>query len=158
MIEYWLQKKTIGGWSQVTRYAEAEKQLATDNFNRLSKGDSGFSWRLCEVKVIEEKLLVDHEEVEEVRIDAISRLSMKDIKSAWGEPKQTINDVWGSKPLAQPSWSDTPSTSEVQHGMVGKVWLINHIEKKRCRVSAKEAELLEGMNWERGGPKTPFRS
>lgn len=51
------------------------------------------------------------------------------------------------------SW-DTPKPD---HGMVGKVWMINHKEKKRARVSADEVDTYIGMGYERGGPKSNFK-
>lgn len=151
--EYWLQKKTLGGWSHVTRYNDLEQ--VTKNYNNCSKGDSGYSWRIMKCEVIEEKLLFDHEEVEEIQepLDAISRVPLKELKSGWGNVKSS---GWGNDPSpASLSFVNTPSSSEVQHGMVGKVWMINHKTKERKRI---DPGVDLGVDWERGGPKTPFRS
>lgn len=145
MIEYWLQKKTLGGWSHVTRYIELEEAKA--NYDRCSKGNSGYSWRLCEITVIEEKLLEDHSEVENI----------KPVSNGWSDVK--ASDIWVNTNPKSNLWAETPSTSDVQHGMVGKVWMINHSSKVRMRANAEDVEsLLATGLWQRGGPKTAFRS
>jgi len=67
MTEYWLQKKTLGGWSHVTWYAnEAE---ARANFDKC-KSNSGYSWRVVKAEVIVEAMLEEVTEVEPPHSDS----------------------------------------------------------------------------------------
>lgn len=67
------------------------------------------------------------------------------------------NDGWGKQ--APSDWgSPSPSLpSGSEHGMVGKVWLINHAQQKRLRVNPNEVDGYLSQGFEKGGPKTAFR-
>lgn len=52
------------------------------------------------------------------------------------------------------SWSNPKPASE--HGRIGKIWMINHKEKKRARVNANEVGSYKALGYEQGGPKTAF--
>jgi len=81
MTEYWLQKKTIGGWSNVTWYSD-QKQ-AEENYKRAwAGGKSGYSWRLFsidETNLIMEDLLDEVTEVQASELD-----TEVTIKTGWG--------------------------------------------------------------------------
>jgi hypothetical protein len=61
----------------------------------------------------------------------------------WGVPQTSTNTGW-NKPKSE-------------HGMTGKVWMINHATKERKRVDEAQVGAFIFQGWERGGPKTPFR-
>jgi hypothetical protein len=136
MTEYWLQKKTLGGWSHVTWYADLEQ--AQENYGRCLL-NKGYSWRLIKAETVVEHLLDETTEIEPPAIE---------------EPKQTgwgSSFNWGKSPD-----NETTTLNKPDHGMTGKVWVINHKTKERKRVDPEVADQL-GSDWERGGPKTAFR-
>lgn len=143
MTEYWLQKKTIGGWSHVTWYDSYEQ--AKFNFDNVSKGNSGYSWRIVKAEMVEEKLLQETTPIE------APNTKLETAKA----------NVWaGSTPNAIGEWSDTPKPDSVksEHGMTGKVWMIHHQKKLRARVPENSIEQYQKDGYEFGGPKTAFRS
>ena len=73
----------------------------------------------------------------------------------WGSP--TTPTAWGTG-LNNNSWSSAPIKDASEHGMAGKVWLIDHVNKKRLRADPGQVEALLASGWEKGGPKTGFRS
>lgn len=158
MAEYWLQKKTIGGWSMVTWYAEKEEALA--NLNRINTtGQSGYSWRVMEATIVQEIRLE-----EETQIEA-PELEVK--KTSWGatiKPKPVLDhpksNGWGSEPTHKQvgAWmpNDAIRHGDVKHGMVGKVWMLNHQLKERARVNPDEVESRKANGWIVSGPKTAF--
>jgi hypothetical protein len=85
--EYWLQKKTLGGWSHVTWYAIKEE--AKLNFDRVSAGDSGYSWRLVKIEVIEQKLLDEVIEVEPLKDDGWKLSEGTKAAIGWGDIPST---------------------------------------------------------------------
>lgn len=149
MTEYWLQKKTIGGWSMVTWYSELEQAML--NYSKcVGKGDSGYSWRLIEAKTIAEDMLAEVTNVETPELEQKT--------TSWGatiKPK-LVNNGWGN-PTPKPVASRWGSDSEIkEHGMVGKVWMLNHKLKERARVNPDEVESRKANGWIIGGPKTMF--
>lgn len=183
MTEYWLQKKTIGGWSHVTYYTDVEQ--AKINYKSASEGNSGYSWRLVSVEVIECKML---EDVVEVKMTNGSTLEFKpDGKekiNSWEAPVIVGMD-WGKgddfsvdwKPSQDapkspdwggtPAWGDfkagddpganAPAPADAHHGLSGSVWVINHTTKHKSRVPANELENYLNKGYEKGGPRTGFR-
>lgn len=150
MTEYWLQKKTIGGWSHVTWYATEQEAMA--QYNKLGN-DTGYSWRVCKVEPVAEKLLYDHEEPKPPEVWASSPAPIVK-NSGWGDqasdwPEKRTSD----NPIMNTGWSSTPAV----HGMTGKVWMVNHAKRLRARVDANSVALYEADGYERGGPKTAFR-
>lgn len=166
MTEYWLQKKTIGGWSQVTWYSDYEQ--AKLNYDSASKGNSGYSWRICKVEMIEQKLLEDTVEVkppdgyswsdvtEEQKIEMISNAGINAVKSFKSGWDNVHSKGWGVPEYKEKDWDF--AKPEKEHGMTGKVWMINHTTKQKARITAALVEQFELNGWERGGPKTVFRS
>lgn len=160
MNEYWLQKKTLGGWSHVTWYASKEEALA--NLAKLNS-QSGYSWRVVQAIVIEEKLLDEVTEVKppEVNDKIKERVwTMKTqsdaIKSGWDDkPKVKSISGWGNVASMQPEAGQYMEQKE--HGLSGKVWLIHHARKDKIRVHADEVDGMLKDGWERGGPRTQFR-
>lgn len=164
MTEYWLQKKTIGGWSHVTWYDGYEQ--AKFNFDNVSKGLSGYSWRIVKAETVEEKLLEDHTPVE------APNTKLEEAKS----------NVWAGNEARKPSsngWSDTANgwNSNVsvnvttrnqpwdagkeavakEHALAGKVWLIHHGKKEKGRFAPEDVDAMIAEGWERGGPRTQFK-
>lgn len=147
MTEYWLQKKTLGGWSHVTWYGtEAE---AITNMNKACAGDSGYSWRVCRVDVLAEKLLQDHEEPKKPELEHAAAKT-----NVWAGQSKGGWDVG----VVDNGWSDFKSDSEKsEHGMSGKIWLVNHSLKEKKRINPAEVDAMLASGWERGGPKTKFK-
>lgn len=145
-MEYYLQKRTLSSWSHVTIYENKDEGLK--NLNSASK-DSGYSWRLVEVKVVEERILTD--EMKEQR----EQVEEKPAQS-WG----AINkENWSSKPVQgdwgkidTTPWGTTAPTSS--HGLSGSVWLVNHTIKEKKRVPAAQVDAMLADGWVRGGPRT----
>lgn len=174
MIEYWLQKKTIGGWSNVTWYSEAE--AAKINYDTLRKG-VGYSYRMCKVEVVEQHLLEEIVEVPSYK---------EEVKKIWTTPESEAKaNVWGGqkiKPGVQvqelepksswttPSlgWGEKPASGwnsfnegnsvKPEHGLSGSVWVIHHANKDKKRVPASEVDDMLAKGYEIGGPRTQFRS
>lgn len=166
MIEYWLQKKSLGGWSTVTWYSADELAVAQTSFKTcVGKGMSGFSWRLVSVTVVEQAMLDEVTEIEapELPHQKPSVANPKPVANGWGDTKSgwdaklnpeqqaDVNNAWGNFKTC-----NTVSASK-DHGLIGSVWLIHHKQKSKVRVKADEVDryLVEG--YERGGPKTKFR-
>lgn len=150
MTEYWLQKKTLGGWQTVSWWAEAELAKAQASYNSCSKPDSGYSWRLCKVEILTEARLDEEIEAKPTNLDFNSQsngeLIIPPLKGIWAD----------TKPKSQ--WGDVPvDSSNPEHGMVGKVWMIHHQLKLKKRVDPAEVDGMIGQGYERGGPKTQFR-
>ena len=149
MTEFWLQKKTIGGWSHVTSYQD--EQQARTNYNRCIEGGmSGYSWRLCKVEAIEVAMLNDVVEVSQPEPDRPANILIQGApKSSWGTPPAT----WGEKRTS----IDLPADSErPEHGLSGSVWLIHHGQRAKVRVKADEAQKYLDEGYVRGGPRTQF--
>lgn len=174
MIEYWLQKKTIGGWSNVTWYDTIEE--ARKNYDNVAVPNSGYSWRLMECMVVAEKLL---DEVVKIEPPIVS-IKEDFVKSVWATPadKKPLPDLKKSNPWTDGrsnGWNSTsnapspagfnstagldlPSASVLAHGGKGKVCMINHVAKVRTKVDASRVEEYIKMGWEHGGPRTAFRT
>ena len=160
--EYWLQKKTIGGWSMVTWYSDLEQAQA--NYSKcVGKGDSGYSWRLCEVKAVKEDMLNDVVNVEAPVIEQPLK--------AWGQSRPAnilIQDAPKSSeaPVSRPWGQNATSINPGANGEVskpdgrgakpGSVCLMHHGLKKRCRAMPEELDMLLSQGWQRGGPRTQF--
>lgn len=172
MTEYWLQKKTIGGWSHVTYYVtEAEARI---NFNKVSGDLNGYCWRLVKAEVIEEKLLNDVVEIDPPKMyeEPLKTGIINQAKSGWGNliPAIPKSNGWGDvpqsgwnsttidpKPVVLNSWGDLPADSGYRHKGTGKVCMINHVLKERTKVDANVVDNMIAQGWERGGPRTQFR-
>lgn len=154
MTEYWLQNKTIGGWSTVTWYDSQEQ--AKINYDRLRQA-VGYSYRMVKVEAIEVNLL---EEV--VELKPSDDIEVKAKANVWGGNKgwAPINEIsggWGDKPSGAIVDNGVFIPAVPEHGMTGKVWLINHADKSRVRVAPDEVQRYIDGGYERGGPKTAFR-
>lgn len=155
MTEYWLQKKSLSGWSMVTWYSDVE-QAMTNYKKCIGNGMSGYSWRLCKVEALETSMLQEVTDIEAPELEVKKTTS-------WGadiqKPLKKAEDVkysngWGDTS----SWSDIPSdNSKPEHGLTGSVWVINHALKEKKRVAASEVDNMLSLGYERGGPKTKFR-
>lgn len=176
MIEYWLQKKTIGGWSQVTNYQDLDQ--AKRNFvSCVGKGNSGYCWRLAEVKIIEEAML---DEVTIIETDKDVELPQAKVGQSvvirnigdkpiavrpWGNPVQDKpkssgwgqTAPWGQNQMPISLTQAEGLSSDQVHGFSGSVWVIHHGQKHKARIAGNELELYLAKGYERGGPRTQFR-
>lgn len=171
MTEYWLQKKTIGGWSHVTWYSDLEQ--AQLNFTKVSAGNSGYSWRVVKAETVVEKMLDDSTPIEapEIELTNVKWITKDEAlkqfplaKSGWIKPRQPIQDApkssgWGG---TASGWGNATSESPSQSGdgrgaKPGSVCLMHHSLKKRMRAMPDELNVLLSQGWERGGPRTQFR-
>lgn len=170
--EYWLQKKTIGGWSMVTWYSELEQ--ASKNYDQLRK-NIGYSYRMAEVKIVQEHLLDEVVKVEapEVELDAKANVwggqQKPQATGGWTKPEQQTNNGWNTleiktklssidttnNPWGKDDRGDLAEPKE--HGLTGSVWVIHHANKHKCRVSANDIDDMLAKGYERGGPRTQFR-
>lgn len=156
--EYWLQKKIIGGWSHVTWYADLA--TATENFNRASAGNSGYSWRVVKAETVVEKLL------DEVVEAPVIEQPLKP-KSCWGMPLPASQDApklsgweqaasgWGNVTGNNPNPAGYGSVTG-EHGLSGSVWLVHHGKKHKTRVAADKVAAMMADGYVRGGPATRF--
>jgi len=155
-MEYWLQKKTIGGWSMVTWYATIEEALK--NYQSCLTSGKGYSWRLCKVEVVEASMLDEVVEVaapelpEPVFIKTkppqiINQTDWTGVASTWGE-KRTTDD---------PSPGAVVSTRPPRLDLIGSVWLVHHGLKKKTRVASHLVESMLAQGYEKGSPRTVFR-
>lgn len=165
MTEYWLQKKTIGGWSTVTWYSDLAQ--ATENYNRCI-GNPGYSWRLVTVEVVHEKRLEEEVEITPVPITEFNNniqntkwVSKADLIEQF--PSQNKNSGWPATPSPGGWDSFTPDkpkpailTLDEKHGGIGKVWMLRHDIKQRARVNPNEVDYYLSQGWIKGGPKTAF--
>lgn len=153
MIEYWLQKKTLGGWQTVSWWAEAELAKAQASYNSCSKPDSGYSWRLIKAEVMEQRLLEDH--IELLSLEEIVEAVLP--KNGWGDSKP--KSTWGDVKSVVTPWGIKDSVSFPKNGnhLIGKVWMIHHQLKLKKRVDPAEVDEMIRQGYERGGPKTQFR-
>lgn len=172
--EYWLQKKTVGGWSNITWYDNLE-QANKNYLNCLLQ--IGYSYRLCKVEVIECKML---EEVTELptpnetmeakgwanpaQPSSWAKPMAPGATQGWGKPNSLSGEApiknWGT-PAATATPKGTPyidGQPVPEHGMIGKVWLVHHGLKQKKRVDPNEVDAMMAQGYERGGPKTAFRS
>lgn len=163
--EYWLQKKTIGGWSHVTWYATYDE--AWVNYSKLEK-NAGYSYRLVEVKVMHEDLLEEVVKVEapvivvdKERYKAYPGQTAAAKANVWGGQKPN-NKEWVDPPALKQAinngWGDLPSDGEkLEHGLSGSVWLIHHANKHKGRFAANVVDEMISKGYEKGGPRTQFR-
>lgn len=138
--EYCLQKKSLHTWQYVTWYSDLDQAIR--NFNVASKEGNGYSWRLVELTVVEEKLL-DGERKAEPSDDLSPSKPAGEFKPAWGTP---VAGSWG-KPT-----SEAPIKPE--HGLTGSVWVGNPATKEKRRVIGFEASRMLNEGWIRVGPRT----
>lgn len=94
-MEYCLQKKSLHTWQYVTWYSDLDQ--AKRNFNVASKEGNGYSWRLVEVKVVEEKLLDGERKAEPGDNLEPAAVVTEPVKSSWGAP---VASGW------RPTWND----------------------------------------------------
>lgn len=164
--EYWLQKKTIGGWSHVTWYETLAVTQA--NFANVSAGNSGYSWRIVEAKTIEEKLLDEVVEVYPTPLHELTNNALKASPAQWAaasEASQNKQSGWGATPgagwgetikIINPSPNAPPSVSDGRGAKPGSVWLVHHGKKHKTRVAASEVDAMIAQGYIRGGPATKF--
>lgn len=132
--EYVLQKKTLGGWSYVTWYTDVNEALRNLKA-AVADGYSGYSWRVVELKVIEEVLNKDELEA----LPTEKEEAVEPVKSGWGKP---TGAAWG-----------VPAP-KAEHGLAGKVWLANRELKEKRRVDPSEVEVMMAQGWFKAGPRT----
>lgn len=170
--EYWLQKKTIGGWSMVTSYQD-EDQAWRNYISCVGNGMSGYSWRLVEAKTIQEDMLNDvvtiPTDIEMERIGHVRALKQASdvVYSGWSvaNPVQDKKSGWGATPTAawgnliksiDPEANGGPSKPDGRGAKPGSICLMHHGLKKRCRAMPEELDMLLSQGWQRGGPRTQF--
>lgn len=161
MPEYWLLKKTIGGWSHVTSYQD-EAQAKRNYQSCLQNGMSGYSWRLVQCNVIKEDMIND---VVEVGYDDSfakdNAIINAPIKTGWGQPVQDAPksvSVPGARPWGQNSIQQAPSQPAglSSHGLAGSVWVIHHQLRQKSRIPSSELDSYLNKGYIRGGPRTQF--
>lgn len=145
MTEYWLQKKTIGGWSVVTWYDNQEQ--AEKNYNECIKA-KGYAWRLVKVETLHLQPLEDMIEVNQPQVEPFQD---KPKVIGWADgpskaPNQMANNPWGS----------TVPSVKPEHGLSGSVWVINHTLRVKARIAGNQLEKYLAEGYVRGGPKTSF--
>ena len=148
MTEYVLQKKLLGRWDYVTYYTEAELETAKRSFDKVSKGDTGYSWRLVKLEVMDEKLLNDPTPLGKA----------EDVSEDWHSVNNSTSG-WANSPQAKvnaASWlkSNGGPVADNKHGLTGSVWVGNPTTKEKKRVPAVEAEQMLANGWIKAGPRT----
>ena len=153
--EYVLQKKTLGGWSYVSWWSENELDRAQRSYDSMTKGDTGYSWRLCKLEVMQEKLLDDTTEVPREEVEEVTPAKKAwDSQHGWGAtPAPKVGDTisWGNGEQSKVIVTASPKSS---HGLSGSVWVGNLSTKEKKRVPAAEADKLLADGWVRAGPRT----
>lgn len=157
MTEYWLQRRTLGGWSMITWYDETEKDKAERSFKTLVETRKGYAYRVVTVETLCEHLLDDMTPVDkpEIEEDVKSKPDIIIPKSEWGK-----SEGWGSivNASVKPDdfWGNNPSgdRTESSHGMIGKVWLGNPVTKEKKRVDPSEVDAMMANGWIKAGPRT----
>lgn len=139
MNEYWLQKKTIGGWSHVTWYDNIDQ--AKVNFDRASNGNSGYSWRLVKVEMIEKKLLEEAIPIEPPAVE-LAQVATP-MATGWDKPMAVHLPVVA-----------TPSSSQARHGLAGKIWMVNRQTGHKTRIDPVEQQAFEANGYQKGGPRS----
>lgn len=136
MTEYWLQKKTIGGWSQVTWYDNQEQAMT--NFNNVSKGDTGYSWRLVEANTVVEKLLEEIVEVPPPEFIPIEpRVRLKPVAA-------TPMAAGWDKPMGDDPIKDTGHPT---HGGKGQIWVVNRATAHKTKISPDQLQEFEAKGY-----------
>lgn len=159
MTEFWLQKKTIGGWSMVTWYDNEEQ--ARKNYDNCRTG-KGYAWRLVKVEVLELQPLEDMIEIvpPEVEKPQERRQSLK-IVDPWGDTKIASNSI-SDNPIwneGHPTADNVPVISVPSvHGLSGSIWVVHHGQRIKSRVALSDLDSYLNNGYVRGGPKTQFRS
>lgn len=152
MTEYWLQKRTLGGWSNVSWWSEHELEKANTSYQSCLK-QVGYSWRLIKVETLQEVRL--QEEVEDKVQDSKEEQAKYNVwagqASSWNVGDKVVANGWGDTTI-------TATAPEKEHGMVGKVWMLHHARKEKIRVDPSQVDSLIIEGWERGGPRTQFRT
>lgn len=149
MTEYYLQKKTLAGWSNITWYLDLE-QARKNYIACVGNGNSGYSWRLVEGKVIECAML---EEVTDIAPPSPQPVPGKEILTGWGEPSL----IPPNRTSVNPGWADIPSSSQAVHGLSGSVWVIHHQLRQKSRIPGSELQKHLDNGFERCGPRTQFK-
>lgn len=134
MTEYVLQKKLLGRWDYVTWYGADELDKAQRSYNNMTKGDTGYSWRLVRLETLHEKLLDGSREIEKEEAEV-------------------------EQPVASNSWNNVASSFSTpapkpDHKLSGSVWVGNPITKEKKRVPAAEAATMLEQGWIKAGPRT----
>lgn len=135
MTEYVLQKKLLGRWDYVTWYSADELDKATRSYENMTKGDTGYSWRLVRLETISEKILKGEREIERDEVEVEAQPVVK-------------NEGWGNSS----GWS-TPAPKP-DHKLSGSVWVGNPTTKKKKRVPAAEAATMMANGWIKAGPRS----
>lgn len=141
--EYWLQKKTVGGWSHVTYYSDELE--ARTNLDKVAIPNNGYSWRLVKAEVIEERMLEEVVEVTKPSLEAneIAKAAL------WGKSVQDASNGWGA---SNTGWND--KVEKQSHGLAGKVWMINRSTQTKTRVDPSQVAEFETRGFVRGGPRS----
>lgn len=163
MTEYWLQKKTIGGWSQVTWYDNQDQAMT--NFNNVTKGDTGYSWRLVEANTVVEKLLEEIVEVEAPILDQIPRKSCYGKTATWNAPKAESHPatdfsekLTSERPcktagVSGDGW-DKPMDAVLTHRGKGQIWVVNRATAHKTKIAADRLQEFEAKGYVKGGPRS----
>lgn len=155
MTEYWLQKKTLSGWSLITYYTtEAE---AIKNMENAAKSNNGYSWRVMKAEQISERLLEEVTAVKAPDIQPDAKANVwagnKTTSNGWGDTAVTSKpNGWGNHDV-----SFIKPVEKSEHGMTGKVWMIHHTKHLRARVPEASIVQYQADGYEFGGPKMGFR-
>lgn len=159
MTEYVLQKKLLGRWDYVTWYGADELDKAQRSYDNMTKGNTGYSWRLVRLETLSEKILDGSREIE--RGEVVEEKLLNNPVPVCGPEhnNQLLNinecdaadksDGWTSKASG---WSNASKKSD--HGLSGSVWVGNPITKEKKRVPAAEAAKMLNEGWVKAGPRT----
>ena len=79
-----------------------------------------------------------------------ARKQLDDFLAGKAEKTKTVETPEGEVTVSAPSGRGA--------ALVGSVWMIHHAKKLRERVPASELDLYLGRGYEKGGPRTKFRS
>lgn len=176
--EFHIQKRGLAVWQYVTWYETYEE--AKKNFDRLVMG-KGYSYRIVELKVMDEAKLEGEREDEAPGSDVLTTHHFvtpkptEPVKSSWGAPVAT---GWGKPAVIDPtapepkcktcngdgyisaSFPDVPDAKcpdcspKPEHGLTGSVWVGNLVTKEKKRVSMPQSMLLLNEGWIKVGPRT----
>lgn len=124
--EKWLAYCVIGGQPLLVRFTGATEAEAIERANNWYDSEKKHQNKITGVVELED--------------DEVASTAYKG-DDGWTKVKP-VNDGWTSEPS--------------EHGMVGKVWMINHSQQKRARINADELDYYINQGYVKGGPKTQF--
>lgn len=138
--EYHIQKRGMKVWQYVTWYDSYEQ--AKRNFDVL-KASQGWSYRIVELKVMDEALLEGEYKDEQDGEDLTPQEAPVIKNSGWGATHAASD--WGNAAVISP---------KPDHGLSGSVWMIHFGLKKKTRVPMAQMNDLMAQGYVKGSPRT----